>query len=64
MSVMGAGYEEAISSKHSVESFSEDPLIHDEVLLESYTKIWESFSNEREYSNTQSVSVGDHLYVH
>jgi len=52
------GAEEAVSSKHSVESFYEDPLMHDEGLLESYTKIWESFSNERDCNSSR-----DHLFA-
>jgi hypothetical protein len=44
------GAEEVVSSKQSVGSHYEDPLMHDESLLESYTKIWESFTNERDYN--------------
>lgn len=44
----GIGGEE-VSSKHSVGSYYEDPLMHDEGLLESYTKIWESFP-EKDYT--------------
>lgn len=52
MAVVGAQFEEAVSSKQSVGSHYEDPLMHDDSLLESYTKIWESFSNERELNQS------------
>lgn len=51
---MAGAFEEAGSSKHSEKSYCEDPLMHDEELLESYTKIWESFTHEREYTSNNS----------
>lgn len=43
----GVQSEESVSSgKQSVGSHYEDPLEHDERLLESYTKIWESYSEQ------------------
>jgi len=57
---MAGAYEETGSSKQSVKSSCEDPFIHDEELLESYTKIWESFTHDRE----NNCSSPDQLFVH
>ena len=44
MSVFGAVEEITSGGAQShYDTYNEDPLIHDEGLLESYTKIWESF---------------------
>lgn len=48
MSGFAGGHEEA-GCGHSDTQY-EDPLIDDEALLESYTKIWQSF-NEKDNQN-------------